>query len=131
MKKELKRETRHLSNYEQNILLPILIKGLKMKKGKMNAVTNKQIVKGLRGHGLKVNLRDVCRLINHIRTNDLVVGLMASSAGYYISNSEQELVKYEDSLLGREREIRKVRMSIERQRRAMFAQHSQRQLQLF
>ena len=63
--------------------------------------------------------------------NDLVVGLMASSNGYYITNSEQELVKYEDSLLGREREIRKVRMSIERQRRAMFAQHSQRQLQLF
>ena len=131
MKKRMKKETRPLTNYDHNVLLPILIKGLEMKKGKMNAVTNRQIVHGLRSHGLKVSHRDVSTLINHIRTNDLVVGLMASSVGYYISNSEQELVKYEDSLLGREREIRKVRMSIERQRRAMFAQHSQRQLQLF
>ena len=131
MKKELKRETRHLSNYEQNVLMPILINGLEMKKGKKNAVTNKQMVNGLRGHGLKVNLRDVCRLINHIRTNDLVVGLMATSAGYYITDSEQDFMDYENSLLGREKEIRKVRMSIMRQRRTMFAQHSQRQLQLF
>ncbi len=132
MKKELKKGTRPLTNYHQNVLLPILMKGLEMKKGKMNAVTSKQIVNGLRSQGLKINHRDVCMLINHIRTNDLVVGLMASSStGYYITNSEQDFMDYEQSLLGREKAIRKVRMSIQRQRRSMFAQFSPRQTQLF
>ena len=128
MKKELKKETRPLTYYDHNVLLPILMKGLEMKKGKMNAVTSKQIVHGLQSQGLKINDRDVGSLINHIRTNDLIVGLMATSTGYYITNSEQDFKKYENSLLGREKEIRKVRMSIIRQRQKMFAP---RQLQLF
>lgn len=128
MKKRLKKETRPLTNYDYNVLLPILIKGLKMKKGKMNAVTNRQIVHGLQSHGLKVSHRDVSTLINHIRTNDLVVGLMATSTGYYTTDSEQDFMDYEQSLLGREKEIRKVRMSIRRQRRKLFAP---RQRQLF
>lgn len=41
------KKVRSLSNYEQNVLLPILMNGLEMKKGKMNAVTNKQIVQSL------------------------------------------------------------------------------------
>ena len=128
MKKRMKKETRPLTNYDHNVLLPILIKGLEMKKGKMNAVTNRQIVHGLRSHGLKVSHRDVSTLINHIRTNDLVVGLVASSMGYYTTDSEREFMDYAQSLLGREKEIRKVRKSIERQRRMLFAP---RQRQLF
>ena len=131
MKNELKKQTRTLSNYEQNVLLPILLKGLETKKGKKNAVTNKQIVQGLQSQGLKIKDTDVRLLINHIRTNDLIEGLMATSAGYFTTNSVQELVGYEDSLLGREKAIRKVRMSIKRQRRAMFEQYIPRQTQLF
>ena len=77
MKKELNVKTNTLSNYEQNVLLPILIKGLEMKKGKQNAVTNKQMVRGLQSFGLKIDVRRVCKLISYIRTNDLIVGLMA------------------------------------------------------
>ena len=131
MKKELNVKTNTLSNYEQNVLLPILIKGLEMKKGKGNAVTCKEIVHGLKSHGLKINNRDVCRLINHIRTNDLIVGLMASSHGYYITSSEEEFINYEDRLLGTEKAIRNVRLSIMRQRRNMFSQILPRQTQLF
>src|SRR5690554_4241375 len=109
MKKELKKGTRHLSNYDQNVLLPILIKSLKIKKGKANAVTNKQIVHGLQSQGLKIGERDVAMLINHIRTNDLIIGLVACpSNGYYITDSEQDFMKYEQSLLCREKSIRKV-----------------------
>ena len=135
MKKELKKQTRPLTNYDHNVLLPILMKGLELKKGKMNAVTGKQILQGMQSQGLKINYRDVLMLINHIRTNDLVVGLMAISAGYYITNSEQDFMKYEDTLLSREKSIRKVRMSIQRQRRSLFSQLSQKnthsQTQLF
>ena len=131
MKNELKVARRRLSNYELNVLLPILMKGLEMKKGKTNAVTTNQIIRAMRKHGLKISGRSVCMLINHIRTNDLIVGLMAASSGYYVSNNEQELINYEDSLMDREASIRRVRMSMQRQRRAMRLQMSQKQMQLF
>lgn len=127
MKKTLKQK-RTLSNYDHNVLLPILMKGLELKKGRENAVTSNQIVSALRGQGLKIVRCDLIMLINHIRTNDLLVGLMASKAGYYISTTEQELIGYEGGLLSREREIRKVRMSIQRQRQRLFAP---KQLEIF
>ena len=131
MKKELNVKTNTLSNYEQNVLLPILIKGLEMKKGKQNAVTNKQMVRGLQSFGLKIDVRRVCKLISHIRTNDLIVGLMASTTGYYVTSNEQELKAYEKNLLDRETALRKVRLSMKRQRYTLFAKDSHKQVQLF
>ena len=63
--------------------------------------------------------------------NDLIEGLMGSPAGYYTSNSEQELIDYERSLMGREASIRNLRKSIKRQRTALFAKHKEMQTQLF
>ena len=135
MKKVMKKKVRRLlSNYEQNVLLPILMKGLEMKKGKTNAVTSEQIVESLRKHGVRISKTTLYSLINYIRTNDLVMGLMGTNYGYYITNSEQEYIKYEDTLLGREAELRKVRLSIQRQRRAIFFENkntSQNQRQIF
>lgn len=121
MRNNIKKMTPYLDRYEYNVLLPIMIKGLEMKKGKMNAVTNKQIVYGLRKQGLIINEARVRKLINYIRTNDLVESLMASSIGYYITDNERELISYEKTLLSREVAIRNVRMSIIRQRRKLFA----------
>ena len=67
MKIEMKKRTRNLSNYDLNVLLPILIKGLKTKKGKANAVNGKEIIEGLRSHGLKINSKSMRILINYIR----------------------------------------------------------------
>ena len=132
MKNKMKEKTSSsLSKYDQNVLLPILMKGLEMKKGKENAVTGKGIVYGLRNAGLRIDERRVCRLINHMRTNDLVVGLMASNRGYYITSNEEELIDYEKNLMNREVALRKVRMSMQRQRRSMFSQRLQRQAQIF
>ena len=131
MKIELTKETYRLSAYEQNVLLPILMKGLTLKIGKKNAVTNKQIVQSVRKYGLKINETSVIMLINHIRMNDLIAGLMASSLGYYITDSEQELMNYEVTLQKREVALRKVRMSIQRQRQSMFKHYSPKQLQMF
>lgn len=122
---------RPLSIYEQSILLPILLKGLEIKKGKVNAVTRKQIIHALRRQELRINLKQVERIINHIRLNDLIEGLVGTATGYYIIGSEQELMDYEVSLLSREAALRKVRMSMQRQRRSMFSQVPERQTKLF
>ena len=132
MKNKMKEKTSSsLSKYDQNVLLPILMKGLEMKKGKENAVTGKGIVYCLRNAGLSIDERRVCRLINHMRTNDLVVGLMASNRGYYITSNEEELIDYEKILLRREAALKNVRMSMQRQRRSMFVPDREKQPQLF
>lgn len=60
------------------------------------------------------------KIINYIRRSGLVKGLVASSTGYYVAESEQDLIEYEQSLKGRERAIREVRMSIRKQRKDMY-----------
>lgn len=116
MRNNVRKENRQLSNYEQNVLLPILIKGLKSKRGKENAVSKNQIMRGLKNHGLKINGTSVTDLVRYIRINDLIVGLMASTNGYYVGSSNQDLVRYEQRLKRHEAALRKVRMCIKRQR---------------
>lgn len=110
-------QTEPLTEYEETQLLPQIVRGLSLKVGKNNAVTNTAIVRGMKENlNLRTTEPRVRKIINHIRNNDLVPCLIATSQGYYIAESEQELKDYEDSLLGREEAIHSVRMSIQRQR---------------
>lgn len=113
-------ETEPLSDYERDVLVPVMIRGLISKVGKANAVTNKHIVTCLKTQEYKISDARVRKVINHIRCNDLVPCLIATSDGYYIAETEQELRDYEDSLLGREDAIRQVRLSINRQRKQRY-----------
>ena len=104
--------------------LPIVVTALKNAYGKANAIYND-------------NIRELCpeltearvrKIINHIRTNGLVSCLVASSKGYYVAESEQEILDYEESLLGRELAIRQIREKISDQRKARFGQGYQGRL---
>lgn len=120
-------QTEPLTEYEESEILPHIVRGLRLKVGKAMSVTNRAIVEGMkRNLGLKITEPRVRKIINHIRVNDLVPCLIATSQGYYIAESEQELKDYEESLLGREEAIRSVRLSIQRQRKHKF-QHQQQQ----
>lgn len=90
MIKGFDQETQPLNDYEMGVLLPLLVRGLRTKIGRENAVTNKHIVSSLKG-SYKLNDARVRKIINHIRTNDLIPGLIANSDGYFIAQSEAEL----------------------------------------
>ena len=121
-------QTEPLTEYEEQTLLPQLVRGLRTKVGRAMSVTNKAIIEGMKKNlGLSISDARVRKLINHIRNNDLVPCLIATSQGYYIAESEQELKDYEDSLLGREEAIRSVRLSIQRQRQRRYS----KELKLF
>ena len=121
MIKGFDKETQPLTEYETGVLLPLLVRGLRTKKGRDSAVTNRYIVNTLRG---SCNLSEarVRKIINHIRTNDIIPGLIATSEGYFIAETEAELSEYEESLKGREDAIRAVRLAIARQRRILYQQ---------
>ncbi len=122
--------TEPLTEKEETLFLPPILKGLRTKIGRENAVTNKAIVLGLKLNlGIKVSEARVRKIINYIRCNDLVPCLVATSEGYYIAKSEQELLDYEESLEGRESAIREVRLSIHRQRLNKY--HKNQELALF
>jgi len=113
--------TEPLSEKEQTVFLPPILEGLRAKIGREKAVTNKAIMRGLLiNRGIKISEARVRKIINHIRCNDLVPCLVATSEGYYIAETEQELLDYEESLEGRENAIHEVRMSIHRQRKKKY-----------
>lgn len=108
-------ETAPLSEYERDILLPAIVAILQGRVGARAAVTNKQIVQML-APGYRINDIRVRKVINHIRNNDLIPCLLATSDGYFVAADEAEVSAYEESLLGRESAIREVRLAISRQR---------------
>ncbi|MDI9605928.1 MAG: hypothetical protein QM305_11525 [Bacteroidota bacterium] len=119
MIKGFSEQTEPLNEYEQDTLLPIIIRGLRARIGKESAVINRYIVSQLKPT-YNVSEARVRKIINHIRTADLIPGLIATSDGYFIAETEKELRDYEESLLGRELAIRQVRESIARQRRELY-----------
>ena len=120
MIKGFDKQTETLSDYERNTLVPVMVRSLAGHIGKAAAITNKYICSRMRLCGYQISDARVRKIVNHIRTNGLVQCLIATSGGYYVAETEEELKEYEDSLLGREQAIREVRLSIERQRRIKY-----------
>ena len=120
MKKGFNSETAPLTEYEENVILPIVLCGLRNKVGKANAVTNRTIVQRLNIAGHTTTEPRIRKIINHIRMTDLLPGLIATSGGNFLATSESELLDYEQSLLGREDAIKQVRLAIARQRRILY-----------
>lgn len=108
-------QTEPLTDYERDTLLPVICRGLRNKVGEGMAITNTTITKAMRGAGYQLNEARVRKIINHIRTTGLVRWLIATSKGYYIATSRQEMEDYIGSLRGREQAIRAVRESMEKQ----------------
>ena len=110
-------QTEPLTDYERDVLLPVICKGLVTKIGEAKAITNGTITKAMQGAGYRLNDARLRKIINHIRTNGMVKWLIATSKGYYVATSTNEVEQYIDSLRGREDAIRAVRESMERQLR--------------
>ena len=95
----------------------------------MEKITLLRTVKRLKERGLKVDEARIRKIINHIRINGMVIGLIATSDGYYIAQTQSEIDNYLQSLKGRENAIKAVRVSLERQRDVMYGKDYNRQNQ--
>lgn len=93
--------TYELTDYETETLLPLVVKGLKNKKGKENSITNKVICQKLKEAGYKISEPRLRKIIHHIRVEQLIVGLCCNSKGYYVTDSLEELGRYVESLAQR------------------------------
>lgn len=102
--------THGLTGFELNTVMPKLGAILSSCTGPDKAVTNRQIrAQLLARYNLEVSDPRVRAMINELRTSDAVPYLVASSKGYYIAGSVEEVEDYARSLDSRIREMARVR----------------------
>ena len=97
-------------NEEELEKMPLIIKGISMRKGKDNAVSGTLICKKMNLKGARLR-----KIINHIRTNNLLYGLCSSGKGYYVASNLTELQECIISLRQRISSQVKVLNSLEEQ----------------
>ncbi len=101
-------ETTELT-YEEKLLVPRFQRGLWKCQGKANAITSVQIERKLKADGIKCTGARIRKIINYIRIKGIVPRLLATSDGYFVSDNEEEIRKYVESLDQRINAIKAVR----------------------
>ena len=86
--------TYELDEYEIENLLPLVVLGIKTKKGKENSITGASIIEKLKERDLKINGARLRKIIQYIRLNNLVYNLVSSKKGYYVAVTEEEVLSY-------------------------------------
>jgi len=83
---------------EEKQLAIIIVKGLKTKIGKRNAISSSKIIEAMSKYSsIPLNGARLRKIINYIRKN-YIPRLCATSDGYYVANTKEELKEYRDSL---------------------------------
>ena len=108
-------QTQPLTDYEREVLLPVIIMGLKTKIGEDNAITSKVIERKLKEKSYNISGARLRKIINHIRINGLIHCLMASSKGYWIEKDKAKVLIYINSLEQRADAIQNVANSLKAQ----------------
>ena len=108
-------ETKPLSEYERDTLTPIIVRGLSIKIGKERAIKNSEICAKMRLQGYRIDNARLRKVINHIRVNALLPGVIATSEGYYIATTKEEMADYIASLESRESAIHEVSVALRKQ----------------
>lgn len=91
-------QTHELTEYEEKTLLPLIITGLKTKVGEENIITSTEIVTKMKQCGYKLDQARLRKIVNHIRVNNLIYNLLASSKGYYIAIDASQCRDFIESL---------------------------------
>lgn len=108
-------QTKPLTDTEIALVTPF-VNGLKGHIGKENAITNRDMIKGIWDtYNIHITGARVRKLINHIRILGLVKRLVASSSGYYIEPNDGEFKNYIYSLEQRSASIQAVADALKKQ----------------
>lgn len=92
-------------------MVPLVVNAFEGRIGVQYAITNLSLRMYLSGQGVIVEGPRLRKIINHIRINQLVRGLIATSKGYHIASSQEELNEYIKSLKQRASSILLVAQS--------------------
>lgn len=84
-------QTHELTPYEIGTILPLVVKRMKTKIGKEMAVTNPHVVKAFTDRGYKLSEPRFRKIIQHIRVNGLIPGLVSHGKGYFVATKKSDI----------------------------------------
>lgn len=116
MLKGFEQQTSPLNEYELGTLLPLIIRGLQTKIGVTRVIPGSTIIRKMKALGYKLDGPRLRKIINHIRNNDIIPGLVSNSNGYYVATSADEIDDCISSLQGRVDAIQSNIDALKRQR---------------
>lgn len=110
-------------------LVPMMVDRFKTKRGIKTVVTAETMIAKIHeSFGVKLKEPRVRKIIQYIRVNNLVPGLIATSRGYYTAETTAEINDWIESLKAREFAIRQIREVAENH---VFLMQNKNQQQLF
>ncbi|MDE3250275.1 MAG: hypothetical protein KGO82_16560 [Bacteroidota bacterium] len=83
-----------IDEMEKALVVPSIVSLLEMRVGEECAIKSQQVIDYLLGCGHKVEPGRFRLMINYIRSNDLVIGLVADSRGYYRTTDPKVIEKW-------------------------------------
>lgn len=104
MLKNFEKITNELTDYERDVLYPLIVSGLSRRKGKQNSISGAEICEALnkRLNGKKITPPRLRKIIQAIRINGDLYNICSNSKGYYLSGTQQEI---DDNLLSLQQRI--------------------------
>ena len=91
-------------------LIPMMVDRFTNKRGIKTVVTAETMISKIyESFGVKLKDTRVRKIIQYIRVNNLVPGLIATSKGYYTAETTAEINDWIESLKAREFAIRQIR----------------------
>ena len=120
MIKGFEEQTQPLTDYEREVLLPLIRLGLSTKIGKAKSIASSEIIRKMNAAGYKLDGPRLRKIINHIRSNDMLCGLVSTSKGYYVATNAREIDEYISSLYGRANAIQDIINALTRQRNLQY-----------
>jgi len=95
---------------EEHEMVDVIIARFKALPGRENVVTNTEMLTKLNErYGLKLKEPRIRKIIQFIRINNLLPGLIGTSSGYYYTENIEEIEKWILSMQERERAIAQSR----------------------
>lgn len=113
MIKNFEEITVELTEIEQKIV-PVIVRRFKNKPGRENIVTNKEMIAGIsRQYSVKLTEPRIRKIVQFIRINKLLPGLIGTSNGYFLTKNVEELESWIESMKQRENALRESRIRAE------------------
>ena len=90
-----------LNAYEENILMPMVVKCLGLHIGRDQTISNRKMCEALQDWGYEASGIRMRKIINYIRRHKLIKCLVATNRGYHVTRDKDEMRSYIDSIQGR------------------------------
>ena len=108
--------TAQLTDYEKDMIVPVLTGFLRTRVGSKYAIRNKDICRIFREKGYeKLTEARVRKCINYIRMHGMVPHLIANSHGYFCATSVEQVETYITSLDERAKAIWAMRSALQKE----------------